>query len=190
MSYKKWAFRTQFRASEDELRAWWARFYENGREAAFWNVIREKRMTITDVASNEAQARYGIMTTAQISQRKSLARFLAILGMQHSQEHGIFDAERLEALAGPLQAAEREIRDGMGIRPSRKSGDWSVRNTIDFIASVLDTWGAVTVESIARKFRRNGEVVRTYSLQLPENHGIWDKITNAPVNYEENLLKL
>ena len=191
LQYKKWSFRTQFaEATEEELAGWWERFYESGREAAFWNVVREKRMSITDVASKEAEARYGIMTTAQIAQRKTLTRFLGILGMSHSQEEVLLDAERLAALGEPLQAAEREIREGMGLRPSRKKGDWKVENTMDLIESVLDAWGAVKAESIVKKKKENKKSVRVYSLQIRGNITLWNNIINSHVNYDENLIKL
>ena len=160
LQYKKWSFRGQLVCSEEDAKRWWERFYESGREAAFWNVVREKRLTITDVASKEAEARYGIMTTAQIAKRQTLARFLGILGMQHSQEEVLLDAERLGALGEPLQAAERGIREGMGLRPSRKKGDWKVENTMDLIGAVLEEWGAVKVESSVKKKKENKKSVR------------------------------
>jgi len=189
LCYKKWSFRTQFTETEG-LKGWWERFYEAGREEAFWNVVREKRMSITDIATKEAEARYGIMTTAQIAQRKTLARFLGILGMQHSQEAVVLDAERLAALGEPLQAAEREIREGMGLRASRKKGDWGVSHTMDLIACVLESWGGVKVESIMRKKKEKQISTRIYSLQISGNVEMWNKIADSHVNYDENLLKL
>jgi len=191
LQYKKWSFRTQFaEATEEELTGWWGRFYESGREAAFWNVVREKRMSITDVASKEAEARYGIMTTAQIAQRKTLARFLGILGMNHSQEEVLLDAERLAALGEPLQAAEREIREGMGLRPSRKKGDWGISHTMDLISMVLEDWGAVKVESQSKLKKVDKKPVRFYSLHIHGNITMWNNIINSHVNYDENLIKL
>jgi hypothetical protein len=190
LQYKKWTFRGQLACSEDDAKKWWELFYESGREAAFWNVVREKRLSINDVASNEAEARYGIMTTAQIAQRKTLARFLGILGMQHSQEEVVLDAERLAALGEPLQAAEREIREGMGLRKSERKGDWKVGNTMDLIESVLDAWGAVKAESIMKNAKVNKKSVRIYSLRIHGNITMWNNIVNSHVNYDENLIKL
>lgn len=190
LQYKKWTFRGQLACSEDDAKKWWELFYESGREAAFWNVVREKRLSINDVASNEAEARYGIMTTAQIAQRKTLARFLGILGMQHSQEEVVLDAERLAALGAPLQAAEREIREGMGLRRTQRKGDWSVSHTMDLISVVLEDWGAVKVESIMKKKKENKKSIRVYSLQINGNITLWNNIINSHVNYDENLIKL
>jgi hypothetical protein len=189
LQYKKWSFRGQLTCSED-AKKWWERFYESGREAAFWNVMREKRLSITDIASKEAEARYGIMTTAQIAQRKTLARFLGILGMNHSQEEVLLDAERLGALGEPLQAAEREIRDGMGLRKSERKGDWKVGNTMDLIGAVLEEWGAVKVESQSKLKKVDKKPVRFYTLQIHGNISMWNNIINLHVNYDENLLKL
>ena len=190
LQYKKWSFRGQLACSEEDAKGWWERFYESGREAAFWNVVREKRLTITDVASKEAEARYGIMTTAQIAQRKTLMRFLEILGMQHSQEEVLLDAERLAALGEPLQAAEREIREGMGLRKSERKGEWKVGNTMDLIETVLDTWGAVKAESQFTYRKVNKKSARFYSLNIRGNIIMWNNIINSHVNYDENLLKL
>jgi len=190
LQYKKWTFRGQLACSEDDAKKWWELFYESGREAAFWNVVREKRLSINDVASNEAEARYGIMTTAQIAQRKTLARFLGILGMQHSQEEVVLDAERLAALGAPLQAAEREIREGMGLRKSERKGDWKVGNTMDLIETVLDAWGAVKTESIVKNTTKNKKSVRVYSLQIHGNIIMWNNIVHSHVNYDENLIKI
>jgi hypothetical protein len=190
LQYKKWSFRGQLTCSEEDAKKWWELFYETGREAAFWNVVREKRLSINDVASNEAEARYGIMTTAQIAQRKTLARFLGILGMQYSQEEVVLDAERLAALGEPLQAAEREIREGMGLRASRKKVDWGISHTMDLISAVLEDWGAVKVESIVKNTTKNKKSVRVYSLQIRGNITLWNNIINSHVNYDENIIKL
>ena len=64
LMYKKWRFCSEFRAdcSEEGLQEWWERFYEEGHEGRFWNVVYEKRMSITDLARSEASKRYGIMS--------------------------------------------------------------------------------------------------------------------------------
>ena len=190
LCYKKYHFRAQLAGLLACKKGWWERFYEAGREAAFWNVVREKRMSITDVAWKEADARYGIMTTTQIVQRKTLQKFLGILGMQHSQEEVVLDAERLSALGEPLQAAEREIREGMGLRKSERKGAWKVTNTIDLISAVLDEWGAVKVESNVKSTTKNKKSIRVYSLHISGNTEMWDKIINSHVNYDENLIRL
>jgi hypothetical protein len=153
-------------------------------------VVNEKRLTITEVASKEAEARYGIMTTAQIARRQTLARFLGILGMNHSQEEVVLDAERLGALGEPLQAAEKDIREGMGLRASRKKGEWKIGNTMDIIKEILDEWGAVKTETTVSRHRASGKIVRNYSLSINQNNSLWDKISNHTVNYNENLIKL
>jgi hypothetical protein len=152
--------------------------------------VNEKRLTITEVASKEAEARYGIMTTAQIARRKTLAQFLGILGLTHSQEAVVLDAERLGALGEPLQAAEKDIREGMGLRASRKKGEWKIGNTIDLISAVLEEWGEVKTETAVSRKKINNSSVRTYSLHITGNAAMWDKIINSNTNYDESLIKL
>ena len=110
--------------------------------------------------------------------------------MNHSQEEVLLDAERLAALGEPLQAAEREIREGMGLRTSQRKGAWTVSNTMDLISLVLDAWGAVKVESIVRKIKEKKKTVRIYSLQIHGNTTLWNNIIISHINYEENLIKL
>lgn len=102
----------------------------------------------------------------------------------------LLDAERLSALGEPLQAAEREIREGMGLRATQRKGEWKVANTIDLISLVLDEWGAVKTESTVSRKKVNNSSVRTYSLHICGNTEMWNKIINSHVNYDENLIRL
>jgi len=189
--YKKATFRSQFTVSttEEDLKRWWERFYETGQERRFWNVVRERRWTVTDVVRDEAMKRYGIMTTDSITERQTMERFLGLLGMKHSQESMVLSAERLAELAGPLEAAEKELREGMGLRMGRKKGEWKVSNTIDLITVLLETWGGSTVESIVNKRKVEKKAVRSYSLTINPNT-MWDNIVGSHVNYDENMIQL
>ena len=192
LCYKKATFRSQFKDStnEKDLKSWWERFYEAGHEGRFWNVMRERRWTVTDVARDEAMKRYGIMATDSITERQTMERFLRLLGMKHSQESMVLSAERLAELAGPLEAAEKELREGMGLRMGRKRGEWKVGNTIDLITVMLETWGGSTVESVVNKKKVDKKAVRFYSLVINPNTTIWDNIQGSSVNYDENMIRL
>jgi hypothetical protein len=191
-SYKKALFRSQFiSATEEELKAWWGRFYETGHEGRFWNVVKERRTTVADMARDEAAKRYGIMTTGSITERQTMERFLGLLGMKHSQESTVLSAERLAELAGPLEAAEKELREGMGLRTTqRKTKEWKVGNTIDLITVMLETWGGSIVESVVNRKKIQNKTVRYYSLDINPNSTIWDNISGSSVNYDENILQL
>jgi hypothetical protein len=93
------------------------------------------------------------------------------------------DDERLAALGQPLQDAEREIREGMGLRPSRKKGDWGISHTMDLISMVLEDWGAVKVESIVKCTTKNKKSTRVYSLPISGNELIWGNITMKTYYY-------
>lgn len=193
LCYKKATFRSQFKSSttEEDLKRWWERFYETGHEGRFWNVVRERRWTVTDVARDEAMKRYGIMATDSITERQTMERFLRLVGMKHSQESVVLSTERLAELAGPLEEAEKELREGMGLRTTqRKTKEWKVGNTIDLITVMLETWGGSTVESVVNKKKVDKKTVRFYSLDINPNSTIWDKITSFSVNYDENMIQL
>lgn len=193
MCWKKWRFIGEFRSGCDEgvLRGWWERFYESGCEARFWNVIVEKRWSVEDVAAAEALKRYSCMAGDAIVKREVLGKFLKIVGMRHSQEAIVIGAERLEEIGVELAKVEKEMREGLGLRKSERRGkEWKVANTIDFITAVLDGWGCGRVESKDKRFRKEGKIIREYSLHINETNTIWDNIVNYNVDYNENLIKL
>jgi len=154
LCYKKWRFRSEFRpdCSDVDLKSLWGRFYESSCEGRFWNVILEKRLTVTDLARSEAVKRYGIMSGDSVKKRETLERFLKIVGMTHSQEEILISTEKLDEIGIQLSAIEKELREGMGLRASRSKGEWKVANTIDLITVILDMWGCGTVESVITPF--------------------------------------
>ena len=192
MCYKKANFRQQFveGCTEDDLKGWWSTFYEVGYERRFWNIVKEKRWSITDVVRDEAGKRYGIMTTSAIKERETMERFLGIIGMKHSQEPAILCSERLAELAGPLEAAEKELREGMGLRKSERKGKWGVSHVMDLIEIILETWGGSTVDNVVNRKQIDGKRVREYTLKINVSNILWDSIQNYNVNYEDNMLKL
>ena len=181
--WKKWNFTGQF-STDSAPAAWWAKFYVAGREAAFWNIVHEKRFTVEQLATKEGEARYAIMADKGIDRRKTLAQFLALLGMSHSQEEKIFTHADLVALGPQLESVERAVREGIGLRPSRRKGEWAVKNTMDLIEGVLDEWGCCGISNTSNQKRTEGVVVRQYTLSINQGNTIWNKIidTNTSVS--------
>lgn len=192
LCYKKWRFCSEMRAdcSEDDLKSWWGRFYESGCESRFWNVVLEKRMTIDDLARNEATKRYGIMSSDSVKKRETLDKFLKIIGMNHSQEENLISPEKLDEISIQLSKVEKEIREGLGIRASRSKGEWKVANTIDLITVFLDTWGCGTVKSSYKQPKINGKQVKRYNLEINSGNTFWNNIIGSNIDYDINLLKI
>jgi hypothetical protein len=177
LQYKKAVFRMQLREGDDEgLSELWARFYGAGHEGRFWNVVKERRQTATSLAWEEAGERYGIMATATIKSRDTMGRFLEIVGLPHSQVSAVFGPERLAELAGPLETAEKELREGMGLRATRRKGAWNVTNTIEIISAMLETWGCSVVESEINRKQKDGSRQREYTLHINVNNKLWENI--------------
>ena len=190
--YKKWVFRRQFtHDTTEEMRGgWWERFYVKGHEAAFWNIVLEKQRTVTDVVRREAVYRYSVMATDAITKRETVGRFLKMVGMTHSQESVTWNAEKLEAVGITLKEAERELREGMGLRKSERKGEWSVATTIDIVRAVLEAWGRCTVETSFIQIKEDGKKIRKYCLKINESNTIWDAIHGTTTNYDQNLIIL
>lgn len=193
LCYKKWRFRSEFRTdcSDADLKSLWARFYESSCEGRFWNVILEKRLTVTDLARSEALKRYGIMSGDSVKKRETLERFLKILGMTHSQHEILISTEMLDKIGIQLSKDEKELREGLGLRASqRKTKEWTVANTIDLITVVLDMWGCGTVECVIKMKKVDKKPIRFYSIQINKGNKLWSSILGSNINYEENQLRL
>jgi hypothetical protein len=192
LQYKKAVFRMQFRdtLSDDDYKALWTRFYVEGHEGRFWNVVKERRQTATSLAWEEAGERYGIMATGTLKARDTMGRFLEIVGLPHSQATAVFSHERLVELAGPLEAAEKELREGMGLRTTRRKGAWGVSNTIDFIRAMLETWGCSIVESEMNKKQKDGSQQRDYTLHINVNNKLWENIMVYDIEHENYQIVL
>jgi hypothetical protein len=192
LCYKKLRFCSEMRpdCSEEDLKSWWGRFYESGCESRFWNVVLEKRMTVTDLARSEALKRYGIMSGDSIKKRETLESFLKIVGMTHSQEEILISSEKLDEIGIQLSKIEKELREGLRLRASRSKGEWKVANTIDLIRVILEEWGCGTVESKEKRFRKEGKIVREYSLTINKDNTVWKNIICSNMNYNDNLLIL
>ncbi len=189
LQYKKAVFRMQLRDgvsfTEDDRKELWTRFYEAGHEGRFWNVVKERRQTATSLAWEEAGERYGIMATATIKSRDTMGRFLELVGLPHSQASAVFGPERLAQLAQPLETAEKELREGMGLRATQRKGVWGVSNTIDLIRVMLETWGCSIVKSEMNKKQKNGSQQREYTLHINVNNKLWENITVYDVEHNE-----
>lgn len=188
LMYKKYLFKQQFATDdEDLLSMWWKRFYETGKERAFWNVVHEKRCSISQIAAQEAMKRYGIMAFTSVQEREALDTFLGIIGMHHSQEEIVLDMDAL--LRIQLKDREKELRDGFGLRASRRKGNWDVSNTIDLIRNILEAWGCCSVETVVKRRKIQGKTVRTYSLIINKNNVFWDNIYKSDINYDDFLIE-
>jgi hypothetical protein len=92
---------------------------------------------------------------------------------------------KLEEIGAELSKIESELRKGLGLRTSRKKSDtWKVSNTMDLIAVVLETWGRCGVESIEKKFKKNGKTIREYSLHINKDNKIWEYIYGSNINMD------
>ena len=178
LQYKKWRFCSTLKGdcSEDMLKAWWVAFYEAGQEERFWNVVTEKRLSLTEVVKGEAVKRYGIMASGAIRRRETMGRFLGMVGMHHSQESIVLDSSALDRIGLILATADKELREGLGLRASRKKGDWKVANTMELIEIVLENWGGGMVETVLRRPYVDGKQVKRYSLNINSNNTLWDNI--------------
>jgi hypothetical protein len=192
LQYKKANFRAQFIPGCDEadLELWWNKFYVTDSEGRFWNIVKEKRWTLDEVARAEANKSYAIMTGDSIKERETMERFLKIVGMKHSQEEILIGSERLEAIGLELSKCEKELRKGLGLRASRSTGEWKTKNTIDLIAVILESWGRDCVESIENKHRKNGKIVREYSLKINKDNTIWKNIYVPNVKINDFVIKI
>jgi len=192
LQYKKAVFRMQLRddASEDNRKEIWARFYGEGHEGRFWNVVKERRQTATSLAWEEAGERYGIMAKGTLKARDTMGRFLEIVGLPHSQATAVLSHERLVEIAGPLEAAETELREGMGLRRTQRKGAWGVSNSIDFIRVMLETWGCSVVESETHRPKKDGSRQREYTLHINKDNKLWENIMVYDVEHEDFLITL
>jgi hypothetical protein len=183
LQYKKANFRAQFivGCDEDDLECWWNKFFTTDSEGRFWNIVKEKRWSIDDVARAEANKRYAIMTGDSVKERETLERFLKIVGIKHSQEEVIIGVEKLEEIGKELCKVDTDLRKGLGLRASRSKGEWKTKNTIDLITVILENWGRGTVESIVKAKKVNKKVIKEYSLQINKNNTIWEKIFNSNI---------
>ncbi len=130
------------------------------------------------------------MTGDSVKERETLERFLKIIGMRYSQEEITISAEKLEEIGKELCKADTDLRKGLGLRTSRSKGEWKTKNTIDLITVILESWGRSSVESIENRHRKNGKIVREYSLQINKNSIIWEKIFNSNINIGDFAMKL
>jgi hypothetical protein len=119
-----------------------------------------------------------------------LERFLGIIGLTHSQEAAVLSHEQLVALGEPLQAAEVELRAGMGLRASQRKGDWKIGNTMDLIRVILEEWGGGTARSEGKQVKNNEKVKREYTLYLNEKNVLWDSIRDYNGKMDDFIIKL
>ena len=147
-------------------------------------------MTMGKIVRGEARRRFAPMVTHRIKRREALERFLGILGLTHSQEAAVLSHEQLVALGEPLQAAEKAIRDGMGLRASQRKGEWKVGNTMDLIRVILEEWGGGTARSERKQVKNNEKVKREYTVYLNEKNVFWDSIKDSNTKMDDFIIKL
>ncbi len=192
LQYTKANFRAQFivGCSEEDLECWWNKFYTTGSEGRFWNIVKEKRWSVDDIAKVEASKRYAIMSGDSVKERETLEHFLKIIGMSYSQEEITISSEKLEEIGKELSRVDKELRKGLGLRTSERKGEWKTKNTIDLITVILENWGRSCVETIKKDKKINKKSIREYSLQINKDNNIWKNIYISNINYDENLLKI
>ncbi len=130
------------------------------------------------------------MSNDSVKKRETLDKFLKILGMNHSQEEILISTEKLDEIGVEFSKIEKELREGLGLRVSRSKGEWKVANTIDLIKVILEEWGCGTVENKSKQSRKNGKVVREYSLSINKGNTVWKNIICYNIDYNDNLLIL
>ena len=187
--YQKHVFRSQFVAScsEEEMCAVWCKY--DGKMEQFWNVVMEKRWTVEDMCKAEAKKRYAIMSTQRIKRRETMDRFLKMMGMEHSQQAIVLSHEDLVELGGSLCEAEVSLRSGMGLRASRRKGEWKVGNTIDLITVMLEEWGGSEVRTKSSMVKINRKVIKNHTLYINENNYLWNNIEHSTINMDQFLIK-
>jgi hypothetical protein len=117
-------------------------------------------------------------------------RFLKMMGMEHSQQAIVLSHEDLVELGGSLCEAEVSLRSGMGLRASRRKGEWKVGNTIDLITVMLEEWGGSEVRSNMKMVKKGNNKLREYVLYINENNTLWNNIEHSTTNMDQFLIKL
>lgn len=177
LQYKKHVFSQKFteECEDDDKKRYWETFLDHMEQ--FWNVVKEKRWSLAETVRWEAKKRYAIMSSESIQQREALERFLHLVGMSHSQEEITLDMGALEKLGPMLEAEEKGLREGMGLRASRrKEGGWKITHTIDLIRVILGEWGRSVVESEVKQSKAGGVKHRIYTVYINRNNKLWDHL--------------
>lgn len=192
LAYRKYEFRTQFVEDfkEDSMKSLWNYYISSDSIYKFWNVVGEKRWSIGDLASAEAKKRYAMMSSDRIKKREMMDQFLKIIGMNHSMEEVTIGPEKLAEIGPLLEGAEKELRDGMGLRASRRKADkWEVKHTIDLIHVILEEWCGAKVESDVNVIKKNKKITREYTLHINKDDTFWDKIKSHNIDDSKLLIK-
>lgn len=192
LALKKYEFRTQFVEDFEEysMKSLWDYYISTDSMYKFWNVVGEKRWSVGDLASAEARKRYAMMSSDRIKKRETMDRFLKIVGMNHSMEEVTIGPEKLAEIGPLLEGAEKELRDGMGLRASRRKADkWEVKHTIDLIHVILEEWCGAKVESDVVQIRKNKKITREYTLHINKDDTFWDKIKSHDIDDSKLLIK-
>jgi hypothetical protein len=192
MSYQKFVFRAQLvdTLEEEVLGGFWEKFVMKREIEKFWNVVTEKRMSMEDMVRREARYRFAPMAAHRIKQREALREFLGIMGLAHSQQVVVLSHEVLVEVGPALCAAEERLRVGMGLRATRRKGEWKTGNTIDLIRVMLEEWGGGTVRSVATIVKRNKKILKDFTLYLNENNILWDSIRDYNRKMDDFLINI
>jgi hypothetical protein len=191
LEYKKWLFRSQFvkDCDEDIMKGRWEHFLNDAD--SFWNVVMERRWSLEEMIQMEAKKRYAIMTSGRIKKRETMERFLGLMGMKHSQEKVEIDGDVLEQLGVVLEKEEMELREGLGLRASRrKDGTWKITHTIDLIKVMMEEWCGGGVETIAKSTKKGGHYKRSYNIILNNNSKFWNHINISNADNDTFLIKI
>jgi hypothetical protein len=110
--------------------------------------------------------------------------------MAHSQDSVVVEHERLVELGPALCAGEAELRIGMGLRASRRKGEWKVGNTIDLILLMLEEWGGGDVRNEVKMVRKQTKTEKCYTLHINENTILWHSLLNSNIKMDDFMIKL
>jgi len=190
--HHKYVFRQQFVDDMDEnvIAGYWEKFVLLRKTEKFWNVVTEKRMSLEDMVQREARYRFAPMAAQRIAQREAIRQFMGIIGLAHSQQEAVLSHETLVQVGAALCAAEVELREGMGLRASRRKGEWRIGNTIDLIRVMLEEWGGGTMRSETKQVRTTEQTIREYTVYLNENNTLWDSIRNYNGKMDDFLVNI
>jgi hypothetical protein len=190
---KKWAFQSVLeRGAPMAAQAMiWQEYIEKRHDGRFWNARMERWWSLEAMADEESRKRYAIMSTDQLRRRKALRSFLEAVGMRYSLEERVMEHEELVGLGPRLEAIQMEVRQGLGLRPTRRQGEtWSVSHSVDFIHAVIENWSGGYVEIITKAKKINKKTVRIFTVDLNRGHPLWFMFRQAGWETDECLIKL
>jgi hypothetical protein len=193
LALKKWVFQSVLEraAPMAAQEALWREYIESGRDALFWNARSERWWSLEAYADQEARRRYAMMSTSTLRLRTALQKFLDATGMTHSLEERVFEHEELDAMGLAVEAVQKVVREGMGLRATRKKeGAWTVSHTVDLIQEVIQKWSGGYVEVFTKKKREKTKFIYQFRIELNTGHPLWNMFRRNADEVDECLISL